>query len=172
MLVPVAKVLGLHGLKGEVRISPLSSFHDFLSQIKIFYIRTPQERILEVETFRKGPGYEIFLVKFKDLNYEKAKEIVNKELYIPIQDLPPPAEEEYYFYQMIGLEVREKTEKKEKFWGKITEVMPVGEYELLLIKSGKKSFYLPLVEEYVEEIDFKEGIIWVKNIKLLVEAQS
>lgn len=172
MLIPVAKVLGLHGLKGEIRISPLGFFQDFLFQIKVFYLKFPQEKALEVETFRKGPGYNIFLVKFKNLDYEEAKKLIHQELYLKTEDLPPLEGEEFYFYQIIGLEVKEKKEDQEKFWGKVVEVMPVGEYELLLIKKDKKNFYLPLVEEYVEEIDFEKRIIWVKDIKSLVEVQS
>ncbi|MCS7279390.1 MAG: ribosome maturation factor RimM [Thermodesulfobacteriaceae bacterium] len=172
MLIPVAKVLGLHGLKGEMRISPLGFFQDLLFLIKLFYLKFPQERVLEVETLRKGPGYNIFLVKFKNLDYEEAKKLIHQELYLKVEDLPPLEGEEFYFYQIIGLEVREKTKDKEKFWGKVVEVMPVGEYELLLVKRDKENFYLPLVEEYVEEVDFEKGIIWVKDIKPLVEVQS
>lgn len=172
MLIPVAKVLGLHGLKGEVRISFLSFSCDFLSKIKNFYLKGQEEKVLEVESIRKGPGYEIFLVKFKNWNYEKAKELIHKELYIKVQDLPPLQEEEFYFYQIIGLEVKEKKKDREKVWGKVVEVMPVGEYELLLIKGKEGSFYLPLVEEYVEKVDLEKKVLWVKDITSLVEVQK
>ncbi len=172
MLIPVAKVLGLHGLKGEVRISSLSFFHEFLYQIKRFYLKPPSERVLEVESFRKGPGYRIFLVKFKDLDYENAKELINEELYIRVEDLPSLEEGEFYFYQLIGLEVKEKIGEEEKFWGKVVEIMPVGEYELVLIKKGGESFYFPLVEEYVEKLDLDKGVLWVKNLKFLVDIQK
>ena len=50
--------------------------------------------------------------------------------------------------------------------------MPMGEYDLILVKGKKGEFYIPLVEEYIEEMDFTSGVIITKEIEALVESQK
>jgi RimM protein, required for 16S rRNA processing len=76
----------------------------------------------------------------------------------------------FYYYQIIDFEVKDINDFS---WGRVKEIMPMGEYELILVKNEKgEEFYIPLVEEYVEELDFNSKIIRVKDIKDLVESQK
>jgi 16S rRNA processing protein RimM len=168
VLVPIAKILGTHGLKGEVKTLPFLLNVDLFLNIKTFYLDKNKTEILEVESIRKGPGDEIYLLKFKDVDYESARFLRNRILYAEIKDLPPLEDDEFYYYQIYEFEVKDK---KGKSWGRVKEVIPLGEYELLLVK-GKESFYLPLIEEFVEEMDFKAQTILVKEIDDLVEVQK
>jgi len=168
VLVPVAKILSTHGIKGELKISPLILHSELLNSIKIFYLDKNKEESLEVVNIRKGPGYQIYLVKFKNISFEEAQYLVNRVLYVDLKDLPPLEEDEFYYYQIIGFKVKDKNGYN---WGKVKEIMPMGEYELLLVKGEEDEFYLPLIEEYVEEINFKDKLILTKDIKALVESQ-
>lgn len=170
MLIPIAKILTTHGIKGELKVSPLLSNSEILLQIKNFYLTKDKENPLEVENIRKGPGYNIYLVKFKNIDFEKAQSLINQTLYIELEDLPSLEEDEFYYYQIIGFKIKDK---KGYFWGEVKEIMPMGEYDLILVKTEKEEeFYLPLVEEYVEEIDFQNKVLLVKDIKELVESQK
>ena len=169
MLIPIAKILTTHGIKGEVKVSPLTFNSELLFRIKKFYLSKDKTDLLEVESVRKGPGFEIVLIKFKNIDFEKAKTLINQILYVDLQDLPSLEEDEFYYHQILNFEVKDK---KGNYWGKVKEIMPMGEYDLILVKKNKEEFYIPLVEEYVEEIDFQAGIILVKDIKDLVEGQK
>ncbi len=169
MLIPIAKILTTHGIKGEVKVSPLTFNSELLFRIKKFYLSKDKTDLLEVESVRKGPGFEIVLIKFKNIDFEKAKTLTNQILYVDLQDLPSLEEDEFYYHQILNFEVKDK---KGNYWGKVKEIMPMGEYNLILVKKDKEEFYIPLVEEYVEEIDFQAGIILVKDIKDLVESQK
>jgi len=170
VLIPVAKILSTHGIKGELKVSPLLSYSEILLQIKRFYLTKNKENFLEVENIRKGPGYNVYLVKFKDIDFEEAQSLTNQILYIDFEDLPDLEEDEFYYYQIIDFKVKDKNNK---LWGKIKEIMPMGEYDLILVKTESgEEFYIPLVEEYVEELDLYSKTILVKNIKALVESQK
>jgi len=170
VLIPVAKILSTHGIKGELKVSPLLSYSEILLQIKRFYLTKNKENFLEVENIRKGPGYNVYLVKFKDIDFEEAQSLTNQILYIDFEDLPDLEEDEFYYYQIIGFKVKDKNNK---LWGKIKEIMPMGEYDLILVKTESgEEFYIPLVEEYVEELDLYSKTILVKDIKALVESQK
>ncbi len=47
--------------------------------------------------------------------------------------------------------------------------MPLGEYSLLRVESEEFDFYIPLVSEYVEEIDLENRKIVVKDVSALAE---
>jgi len=170
VLIPVAKILSTHGIKGELKVSPLLSYSEILLQIKRFYLTKNKKDFLEVENIRKGPGYNVYLVKFKNIDFEEAQSLTNQILYIDFEDLPDLEEDEFYYYQIIGFKVKDKNNK---LWGKIKEIMPMGEYDLILVKTESgEEFYIPLVEEYVEELDLYSKTILVKDIKALVESQK
>ncbi len=170
MLIPIAKILNTHGLKGEVKVSPLTSYSDIIFKIKNYYFSKNKENSLKVESVKKGPGSNIFLVKFKDVEFEDAKNLKNQILFVDIQELPPLEEDEFYYYEILNLKI---IDKNNKFWGEVKEILPVSEYELLLVKSEEYGeFYIPLVEEYIEEIDFPSKTIVVKKIRELIESQK
>jgi 16S rRNA processing protein RimM len=170
VLIPVAKILTTHGLKGELKVSPLLFHSEILFQIKKFYLTKDKKNLLEVENIRKGPGYNIYLIKFKNIDFEEAQHLANQTLYAELEELPELEENEFYYYQIIGCKVKDKNGN---LWGEVKEIMPMGEYDLLLVKNEEgDEFYIPLVEEYIEEIDSKNRVLLVKDIKELVESQK
>ncbi len=168
-IFPLFKVLSLHGLKGDLKVALLSSNEDLLSFLKEVYL-PPEENPIKVLKLKKGPGFNVFILSLEGYNsLEKAKKLLYKTLYIKAETLPQLEEEEFYFHQLENLEV---VDERGTFWGKVSEIMPVGEYILLLIKKGSKEFYLPFVEEYVQEVDLKEKRIKTKDLRALVESQE
>lgn len=169
-LIPLFKVLSTHGLKGNLKVALLSSDEDLPQKIQTLYLSKPQEKILKVKEVKKAPDQYQFILSFEDLHYEEAKTLINQILYANPEELPEPSAEEIYYFQLENLEV---VDRNGKVWGKVVEIMPMGEYALLLIRSEERpNFYLPLVEEYVDEINLTEGFLKVKDINALVEAQS
>lgn len=170
MLVTAGKLVATHGLKGELKFAPYLFSTEIFYKIKKFYLSKDKKSFLEIENIRQGPGIGILLVKFKDISFDQAESLVNSIIYIDLEDLPSLSEEEYYFYELIGSKV---IDSSGKVWGSVKGIMPVGEYDLLLVEdSSKKEFYIPLVEDFVEEINTKEKVILVKDISDLVEAQK
>ncbi|MEZ0344789.1 MAG: ribosome maturation factor RimM [Caldimicrobium sp.] len=167
--LPLFKVLSTHGLKGDLKVALLSFNTEIINNLKILYLKDKWDEPLEIAQIKKGPGFNVFILKLKDFDYERAGELVNKTLYIDFEALPRLSEEEFYYYELEGLTVKDE---KGKVWGKVVEVMPMGEYELLLVRDEKKrEFYIPLVEEYVEKVEPEEGLILVRDIEALVESQ-
>lgn len=167
--IPLFKVLSTHGLKGDLKVALLTNNPELISYIKDLYIKNNWENPFKIKYIKKGPGFNIYILSFEETNYDLASSLVNQFLYLNLSDLPPTKEEEFYYYQLENLTVID-TQGKE--WGTVVSVMPVGEYELLLIRTeDKREFYLPLVEEYVEKVDLEKRLLLVKNIDDLVESQ-
>jgi 16S rRNA processing protein RimM len=68
-------------------------------------------------------------------------------LEIPESELPPPGEDEYYAFQLVGLAVEEEGGRR---LGTVVEVMPGMANDVLELDSGHS---LPLVAECIREVD-------------------
>ncbi|MFN4131907.1 MAG: ribosome maturation factor RimM [Caldimicrobium sp.] len=169
--IPIFKILSTHGLKGNLKVALLSNNLELIPYLKDLnlYLKEDWEKPLKIKELKKGPGFNIYILSIEGIEYPFASSLVKKTLYLKIDDLPPLEGEEFYYYQLEGLKV---IDFQDKLWGIVAEVIPMGAYELLLIKGKKKNFYLPLVEEYVEKIDFEKKILQVKDISQLVEVQA
>lgn len=166
--LPLFKVRATHGLKGDLKVTLLTTNEEILSGLNVLYLKNEWENPLKIRALKRGPGAQEYILSLEDIEYAKAKELVNQVLFIAVKDLPPE-KEGFYYYQLEDLLVKDASGK---VWGRVREIMPMGEYELLLIQAMEgEEFYLPLVEEYVEKIDLEEKTIWVKDIQALVESQ-
>ena len=78
-----------------------------------------------------------------------------RELTVPRSELPPPEEDSYYVFQLVGLEVVEEGGRR---LGRVADVVPGVANDVLELDSG---LALPLVEACVQEVDLEAGRILV-----------
>jgi 16S rRNA processing protein RimM len=78
------------------------------------------------------------------------------ELAVPREELPPTGENEYYAFQLVGLEVEE--EEGGRPLGRVAAVQPGVANDVLELDSGQA---LPLVDACVREVDLEGGRILV-----------
>ena len=71
-------------------------------------------------------------------------------------DLPEPGENEYYAFQLVGLEVEEAGGQR---LGRVTEISSGPANDVLELDTG---LALPLVDACIQEVDLEEGRILVQ----------
>jgi 16S rRNA processing protein RimM len=76
-------------------------------------------------------------------------------LEIPKEVLAPVADEEYYVFQLVGLDVEEEGGRS---LGRVTDVAPGVANDVLELDSG---VLLPMVEECIRAVDLETGRILV-----------
>jgi 16S rRNA processing protein RimM len=76
-------------------------------------------------------------------------------LTVPRESLPPTEQNEYYAFELVGLEV---VEEGGRLLGKVAQVAPGIANDVLELDSG---LALPLVEACVREVDLDRGRILV-----------
>jgi 16S rRNA processing protein RimM len=77
------------------------------------------------------------------------------DLFVPGSELPSPAEDSFYVFQLVGLEVEEEGGRP---LGRVTEVAPGVANDVLELDSG---LALPMHEDCVREVDIAAGRIVV-----------
>ncbi len=169
-LVSVGRFVGLHGVKGYLRLKPWGRVEGKeWKRVVVYPDGRPPEgnpRILEIERIK--PHKNVLLVKVKGIRRrdEKASSLVGLEAFVPAKDLEPLLEEgEYYWFQLIGCEVDLEDGKKV---GRVAEVFATGSNDVLVVKDGKEHL-IPFIKDVIREVDIARKRIVIRRIEGLIE---
>lgn len=156
----VGKILNTHGLQGDLKIMNTSDFDRFQKGKQLFILY--KNDYLPVIVERKTDYKNHFLVRFEELNdinlVEKYK---GSEVFISEDDQEELPDGEYYYRELIGLEViNDKADHKGICIG-IREV-PQG-YLLEVEKPDGKKALIPFLDVFIQKVT--EQRIIVKEIE-------
>ena len=168
--VCIGKIVAAHGIKGEVKVlSYTLNGADIDKYGEVENFAKTRKLKLKVVGSLKGS----FRVKIKGIdNRNDAEALIGTELYINREVLPQLDDEEYYFSDLIGLNVCLGT--KDNVIGKVECFDDFGAGTIMEIKlSGQKETeMLPFTIEYVPTINLKEGYIIVSSATMVFAADE
>lgn len=151
-LIPYGVISKSHGFGAGVRLVPYSRDLSNLAFIKSVYIKTggsadfKKYNILGRSISRK---YAILDLEGLE-TFEQAQELRGKEVFVQTEQLSGPSEDEYYFFELIGLSV---FSTDNKLLGKVSKITDSAQNILVVeMLSGKQSL-IPFTEPIVKEVD-------------------
>ncbi len=154
------KIVGTHGLKGEVRIDPWCDGPEFLACFKRLYDKTGNEYKVRSARAHKN----ITIVLFDGVStVEQADLMRGKVVYINRNDVRLP-EGVNFIQDIIGLKAVDLDSGEE--YGTVTDVISTGANDVYQITKEGKDHLIPKIPEVVDEIDVDSGIIKI-NTKIL-----
>lgn len=151
------KIVGTHGLKGELRVDPWCDSAEVLAKLKNLYWDKGTQK-LEVVSARVHKTLLLLQLKGVD-SIEQADVLRNKILYLNRDDIP--LEEGRYFVQdLIGSDVFNADSFI--YYGKLTEVIFTGANDVYQITSeSKKNYLIPAIPDVIIEVN-------ITNSKMLI----
>lgn len=162
------KIVGTHGIRGEVRIDPWCDSPEFLCAFKKLYLDENGETFVEVKS---RPHKHIVLAKIKGVDtIEQAERFRGKIVYINRADIQ--LDEGVNFVQdLLGLEVTDA--ESGRVYGKITDVLRTGANDVYEITddSGKK-YLAPVIDEVIRETNVDGGYIKITPMKGLFDDED
>jgi len=109
-----------------------------------------------VDGRKQGKGIAALLPGFE--NREQAVSLVGLQLFVRREQLPETDEDEYYWSDLEGLEV--KTTHGELL-GRVERLMETGAHDVLVIR-GNREHLVPFIQgQYVTRVDLEDGTIEV-----------
>jgi 16S rRNA processing protein RimM len=150
----VARIGAAHGTTGEVRLWPFTADPKAVASYGV--LTTADGRAIEIASLRPGKGFLIARIAgVADRN--GAERLCNLDLFIPRDRLPPPAADEYYHADLIGLAAHDRDGKP---LGTVIAVHNFGAGDLLEISPARgETLLLPFTAEVAPEIDIAGGRI-------------
>ena len=86
------------------------------------------------------------------------KDLVNTLIYIRIKDLPALQDGEFYWDELIGLNV---IDKKGFTLGKVHKIENHGATDLIFIQTESEELIIPYVDEFIEDVSPSKNLITV-----------
>lgn len=156
----IGKIVGTHGVRGELRAECWCDSPQFFSSFKKLYFDEGKEK-LDVAS---RPHKNIALVKIKGVDsVEQADLLRGRVLYVNRKDIKLPKGTNF-IQDIIGLEVVDID--TEVVYGKVTEVIKTGANDVYEVKNESgKAFYVPVIKDVVIETSPKKGKVFLKSMK-------
>jgi 16S rRNA processing protein RimM len=151
----IGAILGVHGLKGAVRVK---SFTEDPENLFVYAPMTDKTGQTVFKLSRLGVTKDQFIAKIEGVSDRTAAEALKgTKLYVAREALPPTAESEYYEADLIGLEARDEAGKP---IGVVNALHNYGAGTFLEIKPAEgPSFMLPFKDSFVPLVDIDNGFL-------------
>ena len=157
----VGRIIKPHGIHGEVGVKSLTERPDLRFKETVELLVGPDQNNLRkavVKTAR--PFKQGFLVALEGIERrEEAEGLRNWEIYIHRRNAARIEDGAYYHHELIGLNLIDLEGEK---LGCVCGVLETPANDLLEVETGSEGrFYLPLVNEFVHEVNSSDGYIKV-----------
>jgi 16S rRNA processing protein RimM len=142
--VSVGRVGRPHGLAGAFVVERASESPERLAEGAVVHVGGEPARIVESKIAGGRPVIRL------DRPVGRGA-----ELQVPRAELPPPDQDSYYVFQLVGLQVAEDGGAS---LGRVQDVEPGVANDVLVLDTGLR---LPLVDACVREVDLAAGTVHV-----------
>ena len=161
-LVNIGTIIGTHHLVGTVKVNSIFQEIELIVGEKVLIEKNDQKRVLTIKDVRRLNDRKL-LVNFEEIKgIDQAKEINNYQIKIRRDLLPERDSEEFYFTDLLGLPVYEADEKI----GDVLDILETAAHNILIVIDEEgKEVLIPMVEQFVEKVDFEAGKIYVTPIE-------
>jgi 16S rRNA processing protein RimM len=157
-LIHIGKISGVFGVKGWLKITSYTEPRDNIVNYKNWFLKKDgdQKSIKVIAGHGQGKGVIAQIEGIEDR--DQALTLMGWNIYIDHNQLPAPDKDEYYWADLVGLDV-ENMEGIQL--GKVESLFETGANDVILI-SGDRERAIPFLQgQTVKSIDLETGKILV-----------
>ena len=164
-LVAVGRILGAHGLEGEIRVRSTSNVPDRFDEGQTLLL-SEDGASADGRTFRIArsratitKGKEELILLFGGFrNRDQAIRLTGQWLCVPQNEVPAAEQGEYFHYQLLGIQVR--TVDGDDL-GQLNEILETGSNDVYVVAGPEGEVLVPALSTVVREIDVDAGVMVV-----------
>jgi 16S rRNA processing protein RimM len=153
-LYQVGAITQTHGIKGEVKVFPLTDDISRFKNMKNLLLDAGKEgyKTLEVESVRQQKN--IVILKFKGIdNINDIEKYKGHGLFVTKENRVALKKDEYFIADLIGVKVYLDTDKDTVF-GTISDVLQTGANDVYEIEMADgKSVLVPAIKDCILDVD-------------------
>ncbi|HCA56198.1 MAG: 16S rRNA processing protein RimM [Clostridia bacterium] len=162
----IGKIVGTHGLKGEVRIDPWCDSAAFLCRLKRLYEADGMERAIVSAKVHKN----VAIILFKDVHtVEEADRLRGRIVYLNRDDVKLP-KGTHFIQDLLGLTVEDADNGH--VYGTITDVLKTGANDVYQVSKDGRDYLIPVIPEVVLEKDIDGGVVKIRPMKGLFDDED
>jgi 16S rRNA processing protein RimM len=150
----VGNIVGVHGIRGEVKVELLTDFPERFSAGATLYLG-PESQVRPVRIEAARPHKGMMLVKFAGVPARNAAELLRDTLLlIPEEQAMPLGEGENYAHDLIGLRVETA---EGRALGTLVEILYTAANDVYVVRRPGVELLIPALKEVVLTLDLGGG---------------
>ncbi|MBI5215983.1 MAG: 16S rRNA processing protein RimM [Ignavibacteriae bacterium] len=158
-LFAIAQIVGFFGVKGYLKIYPLTHSPKRLNKLKTIRVGLKAESIHTQEVEDVEFQHKTILLKLKGFDDRTVVEqFIHHYIFVEKDELVKPPKGSWFIHDILGCEVF--TEDGTNV-GTIQDVLKISSNDIWEIRNGERSLLFPAVKEFIKKVD-------VKNRKILI----
>lgn len=156
-LVVMGRVSAPYAVKGWIKIQPHTEYLDSLLDYEVWYLgRGEQWR--ECRLLDGKPHGQYLLAHLDGVDDRDAAErLMGLDIAVARAEMPEAEEGEYYWDDLIGLEV---VNEEGALLGRVSGLLETGAHDVLQVQ-GETERLIPFVDVYVKDVNLEAGRILV-----------
>ena len=159
MRLHIGRIVGAHGIKGELRVYPLVNEESFYKKIDSLNIEGYKD---DVRIIGLKKNKAVYLLKIDGVDTRtEAERLRGKTLTLDEADMPK-LDEGYYIYELIGLRALDQEDRE---IGILSDVLLGAVNDVYVITTEKGEVLVPNVPNFVRERNIEKGFIRVNLIE-------
>jgi 16S rRNA processing protein RimM len=163
--IVVGRVVAHWGARGEIKVEMMTDFPDRFSPQEEVYI---DGQPMTIVRSRRHQGRVILKLATID-SVEAAQALRGRFLEVPQSQLRPLPKDEYYQFQLLGLEV---WTIEGELLGQIAHILPTGSNDVYIVPSRHGELLIPAIEDVVKSVDLEKGRIVIEVIEGLLQKKA
>ena len=163
----VGRIVGTHGVRGEMRVECWANSPDFLSAFRRMYLDEGATQLSVV----CRPHKNIALLSVKGVTtIEQADELRGKVLYIDRADVRL-SEGEHFVQDIIGLRVTDADTGT--VYGTVRDVIKTGSNDVYEMQGeDRRMYYIPVIPDIIDRLDLDAGAVYIHPMKGLFDDED
>lgn len=160
----VGKIISSHGIKGELKIFPLTDDINRFKYLKEVYIG---EEKLPVQVVGVKFNKDKPIIRLKEFdNINQVLKFKDRYLYVDDENLIELEENEYFVFQLLGCKVENMEGKS---IGVLEDIINTLSNDVYVIRHGEKEYLVPAIKEFIKNIDIESKLIRIDPIEGMIE---
>lgn len=150
-LIPIGKIVGTHGIHGKLRITYYNEDKTSFLRYRRVLVRDLLGRLEPFEVTEAKIHRKLIIVQLKDVDHiDRANRLVGASVLVERTLLPKLEEGEYYWVDLIGMEVITPTGVQT---GRVSGIIPTGSSDVFVITINGKEVLVPATEDVIKRVD-------------------
>jgi 16S rRNA processing protein RimM len=166
-LIPVGKIIGAQGIRGLLKVYSYSGNLGSLQAARTVTLKSPQGDIREFELASVAPHAGKIIIGLKDFtDINEILAYVGSEICLLRSQLPETDENEYYWRDLIGLEI--VTTAGEAV-GPIVDIFETGSNDIYVVRGKIREHLIPAIASVISSVDLVNGRMVITPLEGLLD---
>lgn len=167
--VEVGEIVGVFGVRGEVKVRPLSDFAERFAVGATLFLGD-EHSPHTITKARLRPGSHVLALSGVE-SANDAERLRGQTLAVPREALSPLAPDQFYQHDVVGLRVERLDGSP---LGVITDILDEGPQDIYVVRDERTGVerMLPAVKAFIKEVDVAAGVMRVEPIPGLFDEED